>query len=483
MNNQKHQAPDSFDSLMKEAFLNLDPEDPKNASLFEAVSLQVMQPKQPVLSPFQKLKHMLSQRNFLYTFLAVTGMISMIIFYTIIHSSPPTTASGIFSRHQEAIQTEANSSSPSTLPEANNQDQRSTNMQAFGDKEPSHASTPPHTVQDTGVVGNLPGITGPLPSSASQHPALDDTTGTFPRLTEKEIKENNKNKLLMVDMLYRMNKRKYPQLPAASINDHGTMVTLQSFRMANSEVCNLEYRTFLVDLLIQGRKADYLKAKPARQLWETETGLEGMKVLTDKYFTDSHYDDYPVVNVSREGAEMYCAWLTDEGRKAGAEKVNPLVHVRLPQDVEWIYAAQGGNKESTFAWNSVKQKDGGQKVMNKKGYFLANFCLKKYTGSVDSIAPGKTNVFRKAYTTAGLVTGLQTYTAPIYSYNPNDYGLYCMSGNVAEMIVVHNTGKPGTKGGGWNSDEKHLLINAEDEYGGKTGPSPYIGFRVVLSAP
>jgi formylglycine-generating enzyme required for sulfatase activity len=73
-------------------------------------------------------------------------------------------------------------------------------------------------------------------------------------------------------------------------------------------------------------------------------------------------------------------------------------------------------------------------------------------------------------------------TTKVDAYNPNDYGLYNMSGNVAEMIWKFKTNTAGTKGGSWYSDVDHVKISAEDEYEGEIDASPFIGFRPVFTA-
>ena len=50
--------------------------------------------------------------------------------------------------------------------------------------------------------------------------------------------------------------------------------------------------------------------------------------------------------------------------------------------------------------------------------------------------------------------------------------LYCMGGNVAEMIADSNI----TKGGSWGSLPYYLQITSSETY---EGASPYIGFRFV----
>ena len=67
-------------------------------------------------------------------------------------------------------------------------------------------------------------------------------------------------------------------------------------------------------------------------------------------------------------------------------------------------------------------------------------------------------------------------TAPVATYYPNDYGLFNMSGNVAEMLS-----EPGqTKGGSWRSSGYYIQIEVEDEYAGWEKPNPMIGFRYFM---
>src|SRR5690606_16885546 len=67
------------------------------------------------------------------------------------------------------------------------------------------------------------------------------------------------------------------------------------------------------------------------------------------------------------------------------------------------YAARGGRVGTQYPW-------GGPSARNAKGCLMANF------------KPGRGN-----YIDDGAA-----YTAPVYSYFPNDFGLYNMAGNVAE---------------------------------------------------
>ncbi|HSY76903.1 MAG TPA: SUMF1/EgtB/PvdO family nonheme iron enzyme, partial [Bacteroidia bacterium] len=226
--------------------------------------------------------------------------------------------------------------------------------------------------------------------------------------------------------------------------------------------------------------------------WVKTPGLTYGEYMKENYFSNCKYDIYPVVNISRQGAEMYCKWLQEELVKRAADKYKGMkIHVRIPTDVEWYYAASSRNKDTIYPWNSSEINShyvpsGKDKGKNKRGCFLANFCLKKYAFSTDSMRECSATPFKNAYTTAGFIMGEDIYTAPILSYNPNALGFYEMSGNVAEMVLKVNLAAkeskytPGTKGGSWNSDAEHLKLNSADEYAGQTGPSPFIGFRPLV---
>ena len=87
-----------------------------------------------------------------------------------------------------------------------------------------------------------------------------------------------------------------------------------------------------------------------------------------------------------------------------------------------------------------------------------------------------------AYTSAGLAICSDTVaTVHVFSYNPNNYYLYCMSGNVSEMVYIMGSKAIKTKGGNWASDFEHVKINSEDEFKAPVKPSPMIGFRVLVT--
>lgn len=284
-----------------------------------------------------------------------------------------------------------------------------------------------------------------------------------PVLTEDEISDNNKRKKKMMKALAKQDDDYYAYIPSGSSKYKGKTVSVQSFFMQVNEVSNAEYRTFLNDLLIQGKKDAYKKAYPEEEQWTKQ--IDGdVLAMESMYFTHPAYDDYPVVNVTREGAEMYCVWLTLETSKSKyVDDQMALNDLRLPQRMEWTYAASGGNQSYSYPW-------GGPYTQNDKDCYLANY------------KPDSTH-----YADDGAF-----FTAKIASYHHNDFGLYNMSGNAAEMVygstnipsdsdLITMKTTAGTAGGGWMDDAEALKIEGDDPYAGITDGHPNIGFRVVMT--
>jgi len=138
---------------------------------------------------------------------------------------------------------------------------------------------------------------------------------------------------------------------------------------------------------------------------------------------------------------------------------------RLPTKYEWVYAAKAGREGAVYPWN-------GPKLRNEKGCFLANFKvvgdqnIRKTNGSevvvVDSLKIGR------AYIDGAFMT------APSNSYEPNDYGLYNMSGNVSELVAKEDI----SMGGHWNSVGYDIRVVSEERF---EKANPFVGFRPVLS--
>jgi formylglycine-generating enzyme required for sulfatase activity len=290
---------------------------------------------------------------------------------------------------------------------------------------------------------------------------MDELPYQFPKLTEEEINITNKKKKAMLKALARHDKNAYVYIPSGSFDYNGKTVSVQAYYIGTTEITNFEYRTFLFDLLIQGRNDEFLKAKPNQSAW-LDFPFGGYPPFKEHYFSHKAFNDYPVVTISREGAELYCKWLSQEVRKyVGDEKEAQYNDVRLPLRIEWIKAASNEGKQLPYPWN-------GQYRRNSDGMYQANFTHDIIKDQVDTT--GFSNI---KYDNSDL-------TAPSKSFWPNALGIYNLSGNVAEMVYEGmERSEPGTAGGSWRSSGEEIQIYAPDPYKGVIDANPMIGFRVV----
>lgn len=283
----------------------------------------------------------------------------------------------------------------------------------------------------------------------------------IPNLSEEEIAANNKQKKSMLKALEKFDKKIYAYIPSGTFEFNGKTTSVQSFYMQKTEVSNLEYRTFLFDLLIQGRKDEFLKARPDHKQWSILLKQENSP-LENHYFSHPAYDHYPVVNITREGAEMYCKWISQELIKSVDEKKkNQYNDVRIPLRVEWVKAASVEGKQLPYPWD-------GQYIRNSDGAIMAN-CVIGYTEDTLNL---NFDASSPAY----------DVMAPVKSYWPNEYDIYNLAGNASEMVYEEiNMAEPGTIGGSWRTYFDGIKILAPDEYKGVISPMPTIGFRVVMT--
>lgn len=194
------------------------------------------------------------------------------------------------------------------------------------------------------------------------------------------------------------------------------------------------------------------------------------------YFSNPAYNEYPVVGVTWEQANAFCAWRTEYLLKGLGPEARYVQRYRLPTEAEWEYAARGrdGNE---FPWENEQVKSG-------EGCFYANF------------KPDRGN-----YTKDG---NLITSRSGIYSANSN--GLYDMAGNVAEWTSTiyteagvdamndlnpqlkynaakedpYRLKKKSVRGGSWKDPESYIR-SAWRTWEYQNQPRSYIGFRCVRS--
>lgn len=225
---------------------------------------------------------------------------------------------------------------------------------------------------------------------------------------------------------------------------------------AETEVTNAQYELFLQDLL-KNRDFDQLAlCRTTKTDWRALLP-ENLRSLSDEVvFKNGNPDDgeAPVENISHESAQHYCDWITKVYNASTAKKKFKKVLFRLPTQEEWILAASGGLKDEPYPW------PGGYYVRNSRGCYLCNMNATEPCGDCASDKEGGAN-------DGGF------FPVHATSYFPNAFGLYCVSGNVAEMVQ-----EPGiTKGGSWKDAAYFCQIRTINKY---TEPAPSIGFRVFM---
>lgn len=217
---------------------------------------------------------------------------------------------------------------------------------------------------------------------------------------------------------------------------------------------------------------------PDTLVWIRDFSYSYNEPMTRNYFWHPAFDDYPVVGVTWEQANAFSHWRTKfwgDYRTERGEVINDPF--RLPTEQEWEYAARGGRKLAQYPW-------GGPYLRNSKGCVLANF------------KPGRGN-----YPEDG-----GFYTVRADAYWPNDYGLYNMSGNVAELTstayyenayaFVHDMNpdirydaeeddpitlkRKVIRGGSWK-DVGYFLQTGVRDYEYQDSAKSYVGFRNTLT--
>lgn len=295
----------------------------------------------------------------------------------------------------------------------------------------------------------------------------------LPILTLEQKKAHKEQKEDMLKMWLKKSKKICVKVPAGMYNFKGTQMDIKSFYMQRGEVSNIEYRTFINDLILEGRTEDFKVSIPKQSNWSEIEGAEfdWLKELEGKYSVSSEFDAFPVNNVSREGVNLYCTWLQKQLNSTSSKSGEKELTVRLPFNYEWVYAGTEGGMKKYYSW-------GWDQAFNPHGCYVANFYIKDVAlpASCDCEILGK-----DAFSSFWWRTGKRLPTSPVTYYWPNKWGLLDMNGNVAEMVnYIDQNLKIGALGGGWLSNADQIKFNAPDPYIGVDQPHLNIGFRVVV---
>jgi formylglycine-generating enzyme len=225
-------------------------------------------------------------------------------------------------------------------------------------------------------------------------------------------------------------------------------------------------------------RKETVRIYPDTLVWVRDFTYSFNEPMTQTYYWHPKYDDYPVVGVNWHQAKAFAHWRTWHLNSFYRDmEESTVTDFRLPTEYEWEYAARGGRDQNMYPW-------GGPYIKNAKGCSLANF-----------------KPMRGDYMQDG---GL--YPVKVSSYFPNDFGLYDMSGNVAEWTIsayaesanlfAHDLNpdyqydakddEPETlkrktiRGGSWK-DIGYFINCGSRTYEYQDSANSYTGFRCVMS--
>jgi|GEM_PF-661533 len=259
-------------------------------------------------------------------------------------------------------------------------------------------------------------------------------------------------------------------------------IGISEFFIMDAEVSNADYQLFLEDLLRQ-RKFKMLDSAAVAPVNMAELSTVFPKGCNlDAYavhIAGSHPDfaNHPVVNVSRRAVKLYAIWLAQVYNQDPKRIDGKKVRFRLPNAGEFEYAARAGKKYAPYPW-------GGPYYRNDKGCLLANFntlhpeSLTEFEQYLDKIKARENKdkvakeILRKKEACDYEKDG-GDLTVPVDSYFPNDYGLYNMSGNAAEMLEEEGF----TMGGSWLDPGRGMQNGVVIK---RRLPHPSTGFRLVM---
>ncbi len=231
--------------------------------------------------------------------------------------------------------------------------------------------------------------------------------------------------------------------------------SLQEFFMAATEVTNFQWKEFLMYLKQEGRMEEYRDNILDTTVWRHLLAYN--EPFVDYYYQHKAYSEYPAVGMTLKQAQAYANWLTEI---YALKNQSVKIIFSVPTKKQWIRAARG-EWQTHYPWD-------GKYMRNSKGAYLTNFKNYDAANIHYNTEINKYEVISMSQCMEG------TITAPAKSYYPNKFGIYNMSGNVAELVSDDTV----AMGGSWNDTGYDVRVESEQP---ATQPKSTIGFRMVAT--
>lgn len=191
---------------------------------------------------------------------------------------------------------------------------------------------------------------------------------------------------------------------------------VEAFYIDQTEVTNQSYCAYLNWLKeVGGDPYEYRFALPDSQAWHRPMSYN--EPFVRNYLRHPAFQYYPVVGVTWVQASLYCEWRTARINELDSMSEDSVT-IRLPSELEWEYASMANYSYNEQSMTNDRNFSIRQKLGFGRGKMMHNF--KRSRGDGGGLAHRLND--------AGLIT------APVYMYEPNEYGLYNMTGNVAEWV-------------------------------------------------
>lgn len=229
----------------------------------------------------------------------------------------------------------------------------------------------------------------------------------------------------------------------------GTVKISDTLYFDKSEVTNLSWHEYLYWLkTMHGKESkEYKAALPDTSVWLFD-GMTSNQPWQSSFSNVKHFNNLPICGITHEQAIAFCKWRTERVRyfvNLSDRYIDCEFSYRLPTGPEWEFVADGSSEVFSNMKPPVVLKANATTTLLNVSW-PANL---NYGQNLDFL-----------------------HTTNVDSYKPNRFGVYDMTGNVAEMLLEKGL----CKGGGF-------YHNPEEARNGKyvhyEKPAAWLGFRCV----